>query len=183
MRIEEWPLSRIVPYARNPRRNDGIPVAKVKASLKEYGWRQPIVVDAEGVIIVGHTRYKAAMELGWATAPVHVAEGLTAAQVKAYRIADNKTGEFAEWDISALELEIGDINLSGGDLSLTGFDGEEVDRMLGLTARLKEHSEDIRPIKKTRILLSFDSSQNPEHLEDAVKWILARGGEVDYGGN
>lgn len=86
LKVETWAVEKVVPYIRNPRKNEGIPVAKVKASLKEFGWRQPIVVDSEGVIIVGHTRYQAALELGMDSVPVHVAEGLTAAQVKAYRI-------------------------------------------------------------------------------------------------
>ena len=61
LKVETWAVEKVVPYARNPRKNAGIPVAKVKASLKEFGWRQPIVVDSEGVIIVGHTRYQAAL--------------------------------------------------------------------------------------------------------------------------
>ena len=130
LKVEQWPTEKVVPYARNPRKNEGIPVAKVKASLKEFGWRQPIVVDSEGVIIVGHTRYQAALELGMTEIPVHVAEGLTAAQVKAYRIADNKTGDFAEWDFDLLKLEFADLQELDFGLDLTGFDGGEVDGIM-----------------------------------------------------
>ena len=124
MKIEIRPLSSITPYARNPRRNAGA-VATVKASLKEYGWQQPSVVDAEGVIIAGHTRYLAALELGLTDVPVHVAEGLTPAQIKAYRIMDNRSHERAEWDMELLALEMEDLKGLEFDLELTGFDLSE----------------------------------------------------------
>lgn len=130
LKVSAWPVEKVVPYARNPRKNEGVPVAKVKASLKEFGWRQPIVVDSEGVIIVGHTRYQAALELGMTEIPVHVAEGLTAAQVKAYRIADNKTGDFAEWDFDLLKLEFADLQELDFGLDLTGFDDEAIDGIM-----------------------------------------------------
>lgn len=123
MKIEPRPLDQITPYARNPRRNQSA-IATVKASLKEYGWQQPIVVDPEGVIIAGHTRYLAALELGWTEAPVHVARDLTPAQVKAYRLMDNKSHERAEWDMDLLALELEDLKGLEFDLELTGF-GEE----------------------------------------------------------
>ena len=129
LKVEQWDVAKVVPYIRNPRKNAGIPVAKVKASLKEFGWRQPIVVDSEGVIIVGHTRYQAALELGMTEIPVHVAEGLTAAQVKAYRIADNKTGDFAEWDFDLLKLEFADLQELDFGLDLTGFDEADIAAM------------------------------------------------------
>lgn len=125
MRIETVPLSSITPYARNPRKNAAA-VATVKASLKEFGWQQPIVTDPEGVIIAGHTRYLAALELGMTEAPVQYASGLTPAQVKAYRIMDNKSHERAEWDTELLALEIADLKEEGFDLDLTGFDAEEL---------------------------------------------------------
>lgn len=85
MKIESRPLDQITPYVRNPRRNQAA-IATVKASLKEYHWQQPIVADGDGVIIAGHTRYLAALELGWAEAPVYVVRDLTPAQAKAYRL-------------------------------------------------------------------------------------------------
>ncbi|MAT13769.1 MAG: chromosome partitioning protein ParB, partial [Planctomyces sp.] len=90
MKIESRSLADVRPYEQNPRLNDKA-VASVASSIQEFGFRQPIVVDPEGVIIVGHTRYKAAQQLGLEKVPVHVARGLTPAQVKAYRIADNKS--------------------------------------------------------------------------------------------
>ena len=125
MKLRIVPLSRIITYARNPRKNAAA-VATVKASLKEYGWQQPLVVDKENVIVAGHTRYLAALELGWTEAPVHVATDLTPAQIKAYRIMDNKSHERAEWDMELLALEISDLREEGFDLDLTGFDADEL---------------------------------------------------------
>ena|SRR5205807_500530 len=103
MHVELRPLASIRPYERNPRVNDQA-VDAVAASIREFGFRQPIVVDEDGVIVVGHTRYKAALKLGLENVPVHVATGLTPAQIKAYRIADNQTarrrpaqGEVVRW--------------------------------------------------------------------------------------
>jgi len=108
MHIDMRPLATIHPYPHNPRRNDHA-VAAVAASIREFGFRQPIVVDEDNVIIVGNTRYKAALQLGLETVPVHVAAGLTPAQRKAYRIADNKTGELADWDDAQLVQELTDL--------------------------------------------------------------------------
>ena len=103
MKIELWTLSKIKPYPNNPRLNDDA-VEAVAASLREFGFRQPIVVDAEGVIICGHTRWKAAQKLGLEKAPVHVAKELTPEQIKAYRIADNQTASLAEWNYDLLPI-------------------------------------------------------------------------------
>jgi DNA modification methylase len=129
MKIELRPLDQIKPYPGNPRINDEA-VEAVTASLKEYGFRQPIVVDAEDVIIVGHTRFKAAQKLGLAKVPVHVATDLTAAQVKAYRIADNATNEIAEWNYELLPIELSALQEMEYDLGLLGFDSEELQRIM-----------------------------------------------------
>ena len=99
MTIEIRDISTIRPYEKNPRLNDKA-VDAVAASLKEFGFRQPIVVDSESVIIAGHTRLKAAQKLGLAKVPVHVAVDLSPEQVRAYRLADNKSAEIAEWDMA-----------------------------------------------------------------------------------
>lgn len=120
MRVQERPLDQVIPYEGNPRVNDDA-VPKVAESIREFGWQQPIVVDADGVIIAGHTRYKAAQELGLATVPVVVADGLTAEQAQAYRLADNKTAELADWDDSLLAEELD--GLLDFDMERFGFDG------------------------------------------------------------
>lgn len=117
MNIVEKRLDEIRPYANNPRKNDEA-VQAVANSIREFGFKQPIVVDADGVIIVGHTRYKAAQMLGLETVPVLVADDLSDDKVKAYRLADNKTNELAEWDLSALEMELEHINM---DMEQFGF--------------------------------------------------------------
>lgn len=118
MKVITRPIGSITPYKKNPRRNDDA-VDAVAASIKEFGFQQPIVVDANGIIIVGHTRLKAAKKLGLKEVPVVVADGLTPEQVKAYRLADNKTGELAEWEIGSLEEELGD--LCNFDMEQFGF--------------------------------------------------------------
>lgn len=129
MQIELRPLSEIRPYANNPRLNDDA-VETVARSLREFGFRQPIVVDAEGVIVVGHTRYKAAQKLGLEKVPVHVATDLTPEQIKAYRIADNQTATLAEWNYDLLPIELADLQALNFDLDLLGFDQDELLKLL-----------------------------------------------------
>jgi len=129
MDIVTLPIEQLIPYARNPRRNDAA-VATVAASLAEFGWRQPIVVDERMAIVAGHTRWAAAKRLGMTVVPVHVARGLTPAQVKAYRLMDNRSHENAEWDDAFLKLELEELNLGDLDLALTGFDEQEIARLL-----------------------------------------------------
>ena len=131
MNIEMWPIEKPIPYARNARKISDGAVAKVAASIKEFGWRQPIVVDTQGVIVAGHTRLLAARKLGLATVPVHVAANLTPAQIKAYRLMDNRSHEEAEWDMELLPLELEDLKSLEFDLGLTGFDDDEIGRLLG----------------------------------------------------
>ncbi len=125
MNIEMRKLSDIRPYENNPRINDAA-VDAVARSIQEFGFRQPIVVDEQGVIVVGHTRYKAAQKLGLEEVPVHVAFGLTPAQLKAYRIADNQTARLSEWDSDKLTSELLELQKLDFDLDLTGFTAEEL---------------------------------------------------------
>lgn len=125
MKIIDMPIGQIKPYDRNPRNNDAA-VEPVAASIREFGFRQPIVVDAKNVIICGHTRYRAAKRLGLETVPVLVADDLSPAQVKAYRLADNKTGEAAEWLPDELAAELGDLQ-GALDMSEFGFDLSEAE--------------------------------------------------------
>lgn len=124
-----WPIERPIPYADNPRNNQNA-IEKVAASLLEFGWQQPIVVDREGVVVVGHTRLAAAKRLSLREVPVVIAEHLTPQQVKAYRIADNRTHEEATWDDALLVLEIEELAAAGYDTSLTGFDASELEERL-----------------------------------------------------
>lgn len=129
LEIVLWEPSRVIPYERNPRLNDRA-VDAVAASIREFGFRQPIIVDPQGVIICGHTRLKAALQLGLTKVPVHIARDLTAEQIKAYRLADNKTGELAEWNYELLPLELADLKSADFDLGLLGFGADELAKLL-----------------------------------------------------
>jgi ParB-like chromosome segregation protein Spo0J len=129
--VELMDIGSIKPYERNPRVNDKA-VDAVAASLKEFGFRQPVVVDTDNVIIAGHTRYKAALKLGLQKIPVHTATDLTPEQVKAYRIADNKTGEIAEWDFEILPIELSELKTAGFQMDILSFGEKELTKLLNV---------------------------------------------------
>lgn len=118
MQIVDKKLDELRAYENNPRNNDNA-VGAVAASIKEFGFKVPIVIDKDGVIIAGHTRAKAAEMLGLATVPCIVADDLTEEQIRAFRLADNKTGELAGWDFEKLEAELAE--LQELDMSAFGF--------------------------------------------------------------
>lgn len=126
MKIQMIAPDKVIPYARNPRVNEHA-IDKVAASLKEFGWKQPIVVDKEMVIIVGHVRHQAAKRLEMAEVPVVIAEDLTPEQVKAYRIADNRVGEESQWDDEFLALEFSDLDTAEFNTGILGFDESEIE--------------------------------------------------------
>ena len=128
MAIEMRGVDEITPYPNNPRVNDGA-VEAVARSIREYGFRQPIVVDKDGVVIVGHTRLKAAKHLGLERVPVHVAD-LTTEQAKAYRLADNRTALIAEWSDELLAVELGELKALDIDLGGLGFTDVEISKLL-----------------------------------------------------
>jgi hypothetical protein len=172
-----WEIDRIIPYDKNPRLNDNA-VDAVAASIREFGFRQPIIVDPNGVIICGHTRFKAAAQLCLTKVPVHVAKDLSPEQIKAYRIADNKTAELAEWNFDLLPIEIGELQACNYDLGLLGFDAEELAKLLdpGVQEGLTDPDDIPAPpdeattkpgdiwILGDHRLMCGDSS-NPEHLD------------------
>jgi ParB-like chromosome segregation protein Spo0J len=109
MKIEQWNIDKPLPYERNARKISDVAIEKVARSTKEFGWRQPIVVDAEGVVIAGHTQLLAAESLGEKKIPVCVAADLTPEKGKAYPLADNRSHEEAEWDPDMLGAELFDL--------------------------------------------------------------------------
>lgn len=161
MRVKETPLSDIRPYPGNPRRNDQA-VQAVANSLREFGWKQPIVVDADGTIIAGHTRYKAAQALGMNEVPVVVASDLTPEQVYAYRLADNKTAELAEWDADLLAVELD--GLASVDMSAFGFCADD----FGIAS--DDHGFDVPDIAAEEIDLDEATS-----AADHVFWAFSGG--------
>jgi ParB-like chromosome segregation protein Spo0J len=173
MKVELFDIEKLVPYARNPRVTAPA-VDKVAASIKEFGFRQPIVVDSEMVIIVGHVRYQAAQKLGLKKVPVHVAEGMTPEQVKAYRIADNRTGEEAQWDNELLGLEIGELENLEFDSALLGFDESEL-RLLhqDVAASLSDgiESGEDKPIEEADTRATIGAYNFIIPREQYLEWI------------
>lgn len=133
LKIEYWPVDRLVFYARNPRRNEHA-VPKMASLIKEFGFKVPVVARSDGSVVDGHLRLMAARHLGMETVPVVLADEWTDAQVKAFRIAVNKSAEFAEWDTAMLALEIEDLKDLDFDLELTGFELPELEDILGADA-------------------------------------------------
>ena len=127
MKIEELSVESIKPYEKNPRKNDGA-VNGVAESIKQFGFQQPIVIDKNGVIVAGHTRYKAALQLGMKTVPCVRADQLSPKQVKAYRILDNKLNELATWNFAMLgeEIKSFDFNFDGFDVALPTLDVSDI---------------------------------------------------------
>lgn len=137
-------LTEIKPYKKNPRQNDQA-VKEVANSIKEFGFKVPIVIDKKGVIIAGHTRYKAAARLKLEEVPCIVANELTDNQVKAYRLVDNKVSELSFWDDSLLQLELEDIDKSL-DMSQFGFELEKI--FAPLKPEEKERHEQVEALKE-----------------------------------
>jgi ParB-like chromosome segregation protein Spo0J len=129
-KVERWPVAKLLPYARNARTHSAAQVAQIAASIQEYGWTIPVLVDTKGVLIAGHGRVLAAQTLGLEEAPTMVARGWSAEQIKTYRIADNQIGLVAGWDEQLLATELADLKAAGADLALTALSTEDIERLL-----------------------------------------------------
>jgi ParB-like chromosome segregation protein Spo0J len=130
MKIELWAIDKLIPYARNARKIPQSAIDKVAASIREFGWQQPIVVDSERVVVAGHVRLLGAKQLGEKKVPVHVATGLTPGQIKAFRLMDNRSHEETGWDMELLGPEIAELQALNIDVALTGLDAEEISKFL-----------------------------------------------------
>ena len=136
--LEHWPIDRLIAYDRNPRKNDHA-VDKVASAIKEYGFRVPVVAKSDGLVVDGHLRLKAAKKLNLETVPVLLADDLTDAQIKAFRLSVNRVAQEAQWDNDLLKIELTDLDAKGFDLTLTGFDVGE------LTALFDDATESAEP--------------------------------------
>jgi ParB-like chromosome segregation protein Spo0J len=123
---EAWNIERFVDYARNPRKNDHA-IDRVAAAIKEFGFRVPIIAKSDGLVVDGHLRLKAAKKLGMEVIPVVLADDLSDAQIKAFRLSVNKMAELADWDMDLLKIEFEELDGLGFDLDLTGFDAGEIE--------------------------------------------------------
>ena len=129
LQIENWSLDRLIPYARNPRRNDEV-VDRMVGAIREFGFRIPIVAKSDGTVVDGHLRLKAARRLGLTEVPVVLADDLSEAQIKAFRLIANQSASWAQWDEDLLRVELEELRTLDFDLEMTGFDLSEIDRLL-----------------------------------------------------
>jgi len=127
--LQHWPIERLIDYARNPRKNDHA-VEQMASVISEFGFRIPVVAKSTGELVDGHLRLKAARRLGLTTVPVVLADELTDSQIKAFRLLANRSATWAQWDDALLALELEDLKLAEFDLSLTGFEDDEISRLL-----------------------------------------------------
>src|SRR6267378_5547245 len=130
-RIEHWPIDKLVFYARNPRKNDAV-VDRMCGSIREFGFKIPVLARRDGEVVDGHLRLKAARKLGIAEIPVILCDEWSPAQVKAFRLMVNRSVTWADWDEELLALELQDIQKADFNLNLTGFDSHEIDALLRL---------------------------------------------------
>jgi len=133
IQIETWPIDRLIPYARNPRKNDRA-VERMCASIREFGFKIPCLVRSDGEVVDGHLRLKAARKLGITKIPVILCDEWTPAQVKAFRLLVNRSVTWADWDEELLSLELKEIRELDFDLELTGFDVPQIDELLALSS-------------------------------------------------
>jgi hypothetical protein len=179
MQIVEKSLNELTPYKNNPRKNDNA-VDAVAASIKAFGFKCPIVIDKEGVIVCGHTRAKAAKKLKIKTVPCVIADDLTDDEIKAFRLADNKVGELAEWDLPALDLELADIDFDMGDFGLTdnGKDFFE-NRERNDKSKQEDNDEYNEFVEKFEIKKTTDDCYTPDTIYEAVADYVADEYKID----
>lgn len=162
LKIEYIPISEIVRYNKNPRKNQKA-VDVVAKSIKMYGFNNPILLDKENIIIAGHTRLDAAEKLGYTEVPVIWKEDLTPEQVKAYRIMDNKSSEYAEWDLALLKEELVELDEAQFDLLATGFESQELGEIIG-GGEIKE--DDFIAVD------AYARAKNKSHIKEGEIYIL-----------
>src|SRR5437763_6423050 len=141
---ELWPIERLIPYARNPRKNDAA-VDRMAASIREFGFKIPVLARSNGDVVDGHLRLKAAKKLGMTQVPVTVCDEWTDAQVKAFRLMVNRSVQWAAWDEELLGLELADLKDLAFDLDLTGFDTAEIDALL-MASTNDDGANDVPPV-------------------------------------
>lgn len=180
-KLEQARIDDLIPYARNSRTHSEAQVAQVAASIREFGFTNPVLIDADGGIIAGHGRVLAARKLGLKTVPAIRIDYMTEAQKRAYVIADNKLALNAGWDDELLALELGDLKDEGFDLSLTGFSDDELARLVidaEETAMPDLASGDREPLQQMAFMLHDDQAETVRAALDVAKQM---GAFVDTG--
>lgn len=175
MQVIEIKTDELIPYANNPRINDAA-VDAVAASIKEFGFKQPIVIDAEKVIVAGHTRLKAAKKLGLEKVPCIMADDLTDQQIKAFRLADNKVGEFATWDLEKLDIELEGIEeLEMAEFGFESFRNSLLADDFSEFTKTEENSDEFEDIEKLEKHYGVPYQGNKSRIADIIISILPSG--------
>ena len=182
-RIEVWPVTKLVPYEKNARTHSPDQIAQLSASIVEFGFVNPILVDTEAGVIAGHGRLAAAKDLGLDEVPVVVLDHLSPTQRKAYVIADNQLALNAGWDMSLLQSELGDLAGLDFDLSLVGFSDDElkdllIDDVEELDGMTELGEGDKEPLQQMTLILHDDQA---EIVKEAIEVAKAMGPFVDTG--
>jgi DNA modification methylase len=160
MEIQTWPVERLVPYIRNPRKNDGA-VDRMVASIREFGFKIPVLARSDGEVVDGHLRLKAAKKAGISEVPVILCDEWTAAQVKAFRLMVNRSVTWADWDEELLALEMQELQATDFDLALTGFDPKQIDDLLAIDDEEKANAAP--PLPETPVSRTGDLWLLGEH--------------------
>ena len=178
MEIKEIEIDKIIPYINNPRKN--LNIDKVASSIKEFGFQQPIVIDKDFTIIVGHTRFEAAKKLGITKVPVQIAD-LSETQARAYRIADNRLNQDASWDTKLLNLEFNDLLSKDYNLDGLGFTTDELDTLflkssedsdIGLNENIEEDLDLTQEtLSDVKMIQLFFNAENETKFRDAINKI------------
>jgi len=176
-------VKQLIPYTRNSRRHSEKQIELICKLIQEYGWTNPVLIDGENGIIAGHCRVIAAKKLKLEQVPCIELKHFSDAQKKAYIIADNKSAESeSEFDDELLAMEFDDLAAMNFDLNLTGFDEDELKKIIDLPEELVEKEKTLSFIKKTRILISIDTDMIPD-IEEILENIKKSGAEIDFSGN
>ena len=161
-------IETLIPYSRNSRTHSESQIAQIAASLKEFGWTVPILIDAENMILAGHGRVAAARKLGIKEIPVVIADGWTESQKRAYVLADNKIAMNAGWDEEMLRIELEDIRASGLDFELTGFTEKELAAVLGELPEKLTNETDVLDDQKQLLLVEVITERELEQLYEEM---------------
>ena len=174
MEIIEKKVTELKEYENNPRNNDEA-VEAVAESISQFGFKVPIIIDREGVIIAGHTRRKAAEFLGLQSVPCIIADDLTPEQIKAFRLADNKTAELADWDFEALEKELAELTAFDVDMSLFGFDESIFDEVTQpQETERKDLSEDVKECYEVIVECNDEAEQERVYNKLTGEGLICR---------
>lgn len=175
MEIVNKKIEDLIPYENNPRNNDNA-IEYVKNSIKKFGFKVPLVIDKNNVIVTGHTRYKASKELGLKEVPCIIADDLTDKQIQAFRIADNKTNDMAEWNDDLLAIELKDV-LADIDMTDFGFGDFELSMLMDdmepekydddLIKEYSSNSDDF--LANKRIIITYRTDEETEFLKNLIK--------------